>query len=78
MKKEHQKHMDLSFHFLRRKTNTLVSARLPMQVQQTHLHQVDSYMKTANAKVYPRVSLGDNIKTSNSHHSKYCLEELLN
>lgn len=71
--------MDLSFHFLKRKTNTLVSACLPTEVQQTHyLYQADSYRKAANAKVYPRVSLRENIKTSNTHHSKYCLEELLN
>lgn len=54
-KEQHQKHMDLSFHFLKKRTNTLISACLPMQVQQTHLYLVDSYMKAANAKVYPRL-----------------------
>lgn len=77
-KEQHQKHMDLSFHFLKRRTNTLISACLPMQVQQTHSYQVDSYMKAANAKVYPRLSLRENIKTSNIHHGKCCLQELLN
>lgn len=67
-----------AFHFLKRKTNTLVSACLPMQAQQTHLYQADSYMRAANAKGCPKVSLRENIKTSNTQHSKCCLEELLN
>lgn len=66
------------FHFLKRKTATLVSVCLLTQAQQTHLYQADSHMRDANAKVYHRVSLRENIKISNTQHSKYCLEELLN
>lgn len=56
-KEQHQKHIDLSLPFLKGKTNTLVSGCLHMQVQQTHFYQADSYMKAANAKMYPRVSV---------------------
>lgn len=67
-KEQRQKHRGLSFHFLKRLI--LISACLPMQAQQTHLYQADSHMRAADAKVYPRASLRENIKTSNTHYSR--------
>lgn len=69
--------MDLSLQFLKRRTNTVASACLTVQAQQTQSYQADSCMKPANAQVHPRVSLRESVKTSDTHHSKYYLQELL-
>lgn len=76
-KSNSRQHTGFSLRFLKGRKNTVALSSLSMQAQQTQFRQADSYVKSANVQVHPRVSLWENVKTSNTHHSKYCLQELL-